>query len=255
MKIRSTSFFLVCLIAFSSFSLPAQAGLTVPPPPPEPYKIWSDSGGDSNSKFQWVYQQNMYGGGGMEPRLDIMASLWFYGGFNTTIQETSRDFFRQHQIRAIKSLPDGFSEEVPYYFRINLHCSATGGICVAIGATANGVGFANLSGTSIDRTQTFSGMARPGDTITTYLSGGARLFGGFFETYSQAQIVIDPYIYIDPNWQYASYFGVFQEPGPNDNGMWQEVTKSAWVVPVPPAFWLLGSGLIGLVGLRRKISK
>ena len=27
------------------------------------------------------------------------------------------------------------------------------------------------------------------------------------------------------------------------------------VVPIPPAAWLLGSGLIGIVGIRKKIKK
>ena len=46
-------------------------------------------------------------------------------------------------------------------------------------------------------------------------------------------------------------FMVYQAPGPNDNGVWQEAFNPN-AVPIPGAVWLLGSGLIGLIGIRRR---
>lgn len=69
---------------------------------------------------------------------------------------------------------------------------------------------------------------------------------------SSLQGVIDPYLTVDPTWQYASYFTVQQESTLNP-GEWVAITRDYLnPVPVPSAAWLFGSGLIGLIGIARR---
>jgi hypothetical protein len=67
------------------------------------------------------------------------------------------------------------------------------------------------------------------------------------ETWSRANAysTVDPYIFIDPNWEYADYFEIVVSEGINNSP----------AVPIPSAAWLLGTGLIGIVGIRRKFKK
>jgi hypothetical protein len=67
---------------------------------------------------------------------------------------------------------------------------------------------------------------------------------------SEATLAADPFLFIDPSYEFASYFGVFQAPGPNDNGQWMEVTR-AWI-PEPGTGLLLATGLLGLAAQRRR---
>lgn len=66
----------------------------------------------------------------------------------------------------------------------------------------------------------------------------------------EAQAVADPFLYVDPMWEYAQYFTVQQESLLHP-GAWADVTRQ-WqntVVPIPPAVWLFGSGLLGLISI------
>ena len=66
---------------------------------------------------------------------------------------------------------------------------------------------------------------------------------------SGIQAVVDPFVYIDPDWQYAADFAVYDAYSFEVSREWMNT------VPIPGAAWLLGTGLIGFVGIRRKIKK
>lgn len=74
--------------------------------------------------------------------------------------------------------------------------------------------------------------------------------GQFFE----AQAVADPFLYLDPTWEYAPYFMVQQE-SLLQPGEWVEVTR-IWAQPIPEpetyAMMLVGLGLVITVVRRRK---
>jgi len=64
--------------------------------------------------------------------------------------------------------------------------------------------------------------------------------------------IIDPYLTIDPNWEYAPYFTVQQESTVNP-GEWVPLSRDYLnPVPLPSAVWLFGSGLAGLLAIARR---
>jgi hypothetical protein len=105
------------------------------------------------------------------------------------------------------------------------------------GGTASGIFVYNADGT--------------GGTYTIHVDASAH--SG--KQVGDAQAVVDPFLYIWKDWQYADYFEVLEE---TPSGEWVRVTRK-WqdtAVPVPDTMLLLGSGLLGLIGYgRRKLFK
>jgi hypothetical protein len=105
-----------------------------------------------------------------------------------------------------------------------------------------------LAPSTIDSTVSF--------VITAQADANAQV-GADFQTQrldGWAQAVADPYLYIDPTWEYAPYFMAQQESLINP-GEWVEVTR-IWTQPVPEpetyAMMLFGLGLVITVVRRRK---
>ena len=70
-------------------------------------------------------------------------------------------------------------------------------------------------------------------------------------TFGSLQAIVDPYLVVDPNWEYAPYFLVQQE-SILDGGSWVGITRDYLApVPIPGAFWFFSSALLGLVGIGR----
>jgi hypothetical protein len=87
-------------------------------------------------------------------------------------------------------------------------------------------------------------------SVSLYMAAGVESqFGN-----SYAQAVADPFLYVDPTWQYAQYFVVEQESLLHP-GEWVPVTRE-WQQPVPePQTWgmlLAGLCLVGVTAQRRK---
>ena len=95
-----------------------------------------------------------------------------------------------------------------------------------------------FSGTSFNEKKTYSVIANTFYRIDISATA-SDTFDGFATAY------IDPYIQIDPNFADKGKYHIVLSPG-IDN------LVSAATVPLPAASWLLGSGLLGLVGVARR---
>lgn len=89
-------------------------------------------------------------------------------------------------------------------------------------------------------------------TIDVGARAEANLGGGVADAmYVESQAVADPFLYVDPTWEFASYFMVQQEAVLHP-GEWIEVSR-AWTMPVPePGSWaLVLAGLSFIAGVSR----
>lgn len=114
-------------------------------------------------------------------------------------------------------------------------CSMPGMVnCTSIG-DESGSWSAGLDYTSIDHQTTYAIAVRADATASLWsvLGGGT----------AGAEAVADPFLRIDPGWQYASYFMVQQESVLH-TGEWFEVSR-AWTQPVPEP----GRGALFILGL------
>jgi len=81
------------------------------------------------------------------------------------------------------------------------------------------------------------GEARGGITMLAYAVMS-------YQGTESAEAFIDPYLQIDPNWLIANPGATLVLP--------QGVGNQLSSVPVPGAVWLFGSGLLGLLALKRQ---
>jgi hypothetical protein len=217
----------VCLLACTFvISKPVQADIELPP---TDYKVVSLSDEQSNDRWEMGHHINCYAGGGVEPMLDIMAWVTDYTGDQQPAKSAGYTFQWDHKIMPLGALPEGFTGEVPYKFDVRIEGDIKlqpDGYFSEVRAAVNGVGavFLNPFSSPITYSGSFTGTAAPGTILQTILSASLYIIVSNRMT-TEAQIIVDPYIYIDPAWEYASYFGVFQTPGPNDNGVWQRVNR------------------------------
>jgi hypothetical protein len=120
--------------------------------------------------------------------------------------------------------------------------SATSSNCTSVGEES-GKWQDALERSTVDRIVAYTITAGAGALADARTDGSA-----------EAQAVADPFLYIDPTWEYAQYFMVEQEsllyPGE-----WAEVTR-IWQQPVPEpetyAMMLAGLGLVVAAVWRRK---
>lgn len=126
-------------------------------------------------------------------------------------------------------------------------CAAgVGGICGGFGANSDDPNFLPDNSGTIPFFAVATTSAREAIydiTLTAYgaIASGSKLTG-----------FIDPYLTVDPNWEYASYFEVQQESVAIP-GEWVTINRDYLnPVPLPPSLWLFGSALLGLLGIGRR---
>jgi hypothetical protein len=242
---------LISLLGVFTF---AQASYNLPPGPVSIiHQAWDYQvqPGDSII-YQYVGERTIWSGNSIQPMAYLSAELTYesgcwYGYCSAPTQTPGLDFYTWFVVQPTGNLPADFTGQIPYKINLALDATAHGAATVtSVSALAAGQGWTNLSGQHISKNMTISGLANPGQWIPVSMSAALRLDADQQNPNSGGQIVIDPYLYIDPSWQYANYFKVYitydgSELGPEYKA----------IVPVPAAVWLLGSGLIGLIGIRR----
>jgi hypothetical protein len=70
--------------------------------------------------------------------------------------------------------------------------------------------------------------------------------------YSTGEVLLNGF---QPRWVAVAFESIVAGNSTSDYALWTNASFEAQCVPVPPAVWLFGSGLVGLIGLRRKFSK
>jgi hypothetical protein len=231
--------------------------------PDNKFQVWYFYDEATGGPWDFIREYTAYAAAGYPPMLDIKGYLKHNYGYGTE-QVAGAVWSWQSIIAAPAGYPEGFSGLVPYNVRISVNGTAQNAWLDASASVGTDAGSGVSTGIirqdwdqPIEYSQTLSGTAPVGHVLTTTLGAGVHFYVyGTGPLSAEGEIVIDPYIYIDQSWQYASYFKVLQAPGPNDNGVWQETfDPNASAVPDPETIWLLGSGLIGVVGLKRKFVK
>jgi len=124
--------------------------------------------------------------------------------------------------------------------------SGVGGICGGFGANSDDPNFLPDNSGTLPFYAVATTSAREAIydiTVSLYgaIGAGSKITG-----------FIDPYLTIDPNWEYAPYFMVQQESVAIP-GEWVAINRDyLTAVPLPPSLWLFGSALLGLVGIGRR---
>jgi hypothetical protein len=218
--------------------------------------------------YDFISENWLYASGGFPAQLVVKAHLnGHFTGNNYTEQTVGCDKSTTYRIQPRAELPPGFTGNVPYRFDIAIEGSMSGndwGYIWGVVAQVGGQGFSSWhqgpysvysdiwwKGTDLRFSNSFSGSAPVGSDILTRLAANMRMSVGGTR-WIEGEIIVDPYVYIDPSWKYASYFMVTQAPGPNDNGVWTEVFNPNAAAPLPGTVLLLFTGLGCLSLFRRR---
>lgn len=211
-------------------------------------------------------------GRGIEPMAHAVAGSVYhdnqYFSGEPALAVASIEIF--HRIRLTDDAPSGdWVVAIPMILHYNLETSGGSGAITSAGFLIEAPGlpivFSKnvLNGEARKGTLTFNGSAF--DMIRIGVSTGAS--ASYVDVYNgeldrterygySASAVADPFLLVDPSWEYAPYVLVEQESILRP-GEWVEVTR-IWksppsAAPEPATILLFASGLIGLAGLRRKL--
>ncbi|MDP2788378.1 MAG: PEP-CTERM sorting domain-containing protein [Pseudomonadota bacterium] len=238
--------------ALASVALPSPGSCTI-----------INIGGDYTSKkgTGYTYDVNKYGGDGCEVMLDIRGELYI-GVKDTNLingWEFGGSYSYSHQVRLESPLPAGTPAptSVPVKASIRIEGDVTGdggGYFRMVGSTVNGKGYFHEYPVDapLSYSATIQTSVAPNTSFTAYVSGTVVLNSGGKGSHTYGQLIVDPFIVVDPASPYASYYGVYQK---KKDGTWVELNRN-WMQPVPePETWamlLAGLGIIGLKACRSR---
>lgn len=199
----------------------------------------------------YSYDINKYGGDGCEVMLDVKAQL-FVGPKSYPVSgwEVGGSYSYNHQVRLESPLPEGVAmpTKIPVTaaLRMEGHIDSPGGYFFNVNSTVagQGLGYSFIEDASFSFSKSVSLLVAPNTSFLAYVSGWMALAAGTGKT-TAAQLIVDPFIVVDPSFAYADYFGVYQK---KSDGSWVELHRDWMAAPVPePETWFLILAGLGLV--------
>lgn len=248
--------FLVACALVSTLLLhgdPATAGPVVPGPGDCTIKTLSAEY-VSKKGTGYNYDINKYGGDGCEVMLDINAQL-FVGPKDYPVGgwEIGGNYSYNHQVRLETALPEGVAmpTKIPIksLLQIEGHITGGSGYFFDVQSVVNGQGlsYSNIDEDSFSYAKSVSSLVAPNTSFLASVRGWATLFANAGQTTS-LQLIVDPFIVVDPDFAYANFFGVYQK---KSDGTWVELNRD-WMQPIPePGSWAMV--LAGLCLLLAKV--
>lgn len=246
----------------SVFANEAWSG-TIPLPGPgacNVVKVEADYVGKSGTGYS--YDISKYGGDGCEVMLDVQAEL-FTGPKAGPVSgwEVGGSYSYNHQVRLESPLPSGVAmpAKVPILFTIRIDGSISGGsgYFFNLVSTVNGVGYGSEYpvDTPFEYSRAFTSLVAPNTSFSSFVKGYITLNVNGGGAHAYGQLIVDPFIVVDPTYAYAPHFGVYQQKA----GVWREVHRDWLPTPVPePETWgmfLVGLGMISVAAERRKANR
>jgi hypothetical protein len=197
-----------------------------------------------------------WGGGGIEPMVDIHLEMTKTGSLpwgSFTSDERSKDIYLDHRPQAVGPLPEGFDGNIP----VLLQCrgSGVGHATVEIYGESIFCMQANLpeDDPSGYRENTMLLTMTLGQTSTIRVHAWTTVGVNYQQpdgTVTAHEITSAAFLYVDPSWEFASSFAIFEQPTAL-NSDWVEVTRN-WAVPEPATGALLAAGVFVLAARRRR---
>ena len=204
-------------------------------------KLEADYVGKSGTGYS--YDISKYGGDGCEVMLDIQAEL-FTGPKADPLfgWEVGGSYSYNHQVRLESALPPGVAmpTKVPILFTIRIDGSISGGsgYFFNLQSTVNGVGYGHESPVDapFEYLNAFTSLVTPNTSFAAAVKGYIALGVNGRGAHAYAQLIVDPFIMVDPSYAYASHFGVYQQKA----GVWKELHRDWLPPPVPePETWAM----------------
>jgi len=267
---RRDSVAVALVMGFAVLGWAASSGSAMIITPPDDFQltheaedVYNRDDGLTNTKNSWSWTIDKYGGSGCEPMLDMNARLKRESGLNDKILQLYSEFSWHHWVdcRAPSVFPEGFNKEtdlVPLTWHVAVEGHTDGaGQFYDVRSTFLGEGYKSWTERprDIEFAQEYKGARLWRSAETTTLTAGIELTVSASCLESEARIVVDPYVQIDPGYIWKDYFVVYNSAHPDIgtyvpvNRDWQQQSS----VPEPASCLLLACAVGGMgIALKRR---